>query len=103
MCHGCYEFYGKPTVINNNVLKVAKLIDQIYLRNASGGNLHVQLDDWNIEDEFFEGDLDQSSHEDINDLHRFELLAYELMKRMTLAERAAAIGFALHFWPFDAD
>lgn len=50
MCYGCWEEYNKPSIINERTKKAALLIKQVYDHSLSGGNLHIIVDDFNIED-----------------------------------------------------
>lgn len=96
MCKGCFEEYGGPTVVNDKVRRAALLVQSIYSHPSGGvgGNMHVHLDDWNLEDEFFEEEaLNQSYHPGAPPEYlQTERDCYSLMRTMTLEERAAAIG-----------
>lgn len=50
MCQNCYEEYGSPAIINAAVREAAELVRQVFDHSVVGGNLHIVLDDWNIED-----------------------------------------------------
>lgn len=52
MCRECWESYGGPRV-TREIINAAELITAVYQENAVGGNLHVIIDDWNIDDCFF--------------------------------------------------
>jgi hypothetical protein len=56
MCKGCYYDSGAPTMIPDNAAEIVDAIRALYAhpRGAVGGPLHVELDDWNIEDGFWE-------------------------------------------------
>lgn len=49
MCVGCWEEYGSPRIVNPAVLAAAKVIDAVYAFSCVGGNLHVVIDDWNLD------------------------------------------------------
>ena len=51
MCFGCYEEFGKPTIINNRTERAAFLIEKVYEYSLVGGNCHIVTDDWNIDDD----------------------------------------------------
>lgn len=90
MCEGCYAEYGSPTIRNEKTDAAAALIARVYEQNCVGGNLHVQLDDWNIEDEFF--DEFTVHHESSDAALAVERQCFDLMKSMTLEERASALA-----------
>lgn len=93
MCVGCWKKYGQPGIINEKTLRAAELVEQVYERAVTGGNLHVQLDDWNLEDEFFDGF--KVYHDDLgSEQIDIERRCFEAFKAMTLEERASAL--ALH-------
>jgi hypothetical protein len=50
MCYGCYEEMGSPKIVNDATTLAARLIDRVYDFSGAGGNAHVVLDDWNLED-----------------------------------------------------
>lgn len=50
MCYGCWEEAGKPQIDNARVRAAVPLIQAVYEHCPVGGNLHIVLDDWNLED-----------------------------------------------------
>jgi hypothetical protein len=50
MCKGCWIEADKPNIKNNLTKSVAKMIERVYDFSMSGGNAHIVVDDWNIED-----------------------------------------------------
>jgi hypothetical protein len=50
MCYGCWEEAGKPQIDNARVRAAVSLIEDVYQHSCVGGNLHIVLDDWNVED-----------------------------------------------------
>ena len=51
MCETCWREYGSPQIINPLIRRAEKLIARVYEHGSVGGNLHIVIDDWNIEDE----------------------------------------------------
>jgi hypothetical protein len=91
MCEGCYEEYGRPTIINGKTLAGAELVRAVYKYNGVGGNLHVQLDDWNIDDEFW--DEFKVYHADSSaEQVEAEKECFEAFKHMNTDERASALA-----------
>lgn len=54
MCYGCWEESDKVQIDNEKVRAAVPLIEAVYDLACTGGNLHIVLDDWNVED----GNLD---------------------------------------------
>lgn len=93
MCEECYEEYGRPEIFNEVTMLAANLIERVYSFSGSGGNLHIQLDDWNIQDRYFnefEVWRDDSTDEQI----MAEKECFLALKAMTLPERASALAIA---------
>jgi hypothetical protein len=53
VCQGCWEQWGSPAVDTPAVREAARLIGAVYGFGETGGNLHVQLEDWNLEQDLF--------------------------------------------------
>ncbi len=94
MCSDCYEEYGSPKVLNEAVLEAVHLINSIYEFSTVGGNLHIQLDDWNIDDEYWE-EFKPFREDSIEHELKIERKCFDMMKDMSLEERASAL--ALHY------
>lgn len=91
MCYGCYRRHGAPKIDSLRIRKVAKLVDDLYEYEISGGNLHVVVDDFNIEDR----------HLDFCSTQPCDALETEIigeMRRLTVRERASALGIQNGFW-----
>ena len=97
MCFSCWKEYGNPMIVNDKVLKAVDLIESVYKNNDVGGNLHIQLDDWNIEDcyweEFEQYDKDSSLLQIAVETHCFLF-----MKELSLEERASALALYDNFF-----
>lgn len=92
MCLGCLQEYGNPKIDNELVRSGVKAVEKVYEFSCVGGNLHVQLDDFNIEDEFFETFepfLDEMQDGQLE----AEKECFDLFQQMTLAERASVLGW----------
>ena len=53
MCEACWDEYGEPNIVNEKTQAALMLVMQVYdaIGGGAGGNLHIVLDDWNIEDD----------------------------------------------------
>lgn len=95
MCRHCYESFGSPVVINEKVIEAARLIRAVYEIDEVGGNLHIQLDDWNIEDrnwDVYTPWLDVNSHQEA-----IESKCFEAMRVLSVEERATALAIDYRF------
>lgn len=102
MCYGCYEEYGAPTTASEAARRAAALVNRVYDFSMVGGNLHIVLDDWNIEDsnlDYCDGVLrnleagkpDQWT--DINpDQNAAERECLNALRALSEKERAAALA-----------
>ena len=102
MCYGCWESYGKPKIDNADVREAVLLIDRVYSYSVVGGNLHCELDDWNIEDRFWEKFVIYPFAADtpVEQLEA-ELKCWFAMRNLSLEERASALAMYDGF--FDTD
>jgi len=95
MCYGCFEKYKDTVEITQRAKDAAEIIPVIYADCPAGGDLHIVIDDWNIEDrhvDFCMKELETSEyHQDIVDAERKFL---ELFKAMSENERAGCLALA---------
>lgn len=104
MCLGCWEERGSPQIDSPPVRYAAGLIARLYEEiSIVGAPLHAQLDDWNIEGDFFSGvkekDFWMPDYVDLDDEQRS--LADECwaaMCSLTDAERASALALEGGYW-----
>lgn len=92
MCMGCWNEYGRPNIDNEMVRAAVPLIRSVYDFSAVGGNLHCELDDWNIDNNFFEGEFDPYDKAAPEDQLAAERKCFDAFKAMTLDERASALA-----------
>lgn len=91
MCQGCYaEEYGAPSTLPANADEVLALVRAVYDApdGGTGGNLHIVLDDWNLEDSSIRWCLER---EGLTDAER---ACGEALLAMTESERAAVLAVA---------
>ena len=94
MCYGCWQDYKDSFVYNDKVSKAVPLIRTIYDSNGVGANLHIVLDDWNLEDghvQFCKEAIfgDKPYHAPVMDAEK-ELVI--LLEAMTENERASSLA-----------
>lgn len=98
MCYGCYEEAGEPAIINEATQAAAALVARVYEFSMSGGNAHIVVDDWNLEDSDIRWCLDTALVENVHKASDEQLAAERACLEALLAlnpdERASAM--ALH-------
>lgn len=101
MCEGCYAEFRFPKIVTAATLRGAALADRVYEFSCVGGNLHIMLDDWNIDDEFFEDAEMKIWHHDASpEQIEAERTCYAALKSLPLDERVSVLalhqGYLLH-------
>lgn len=121
MCFGCVESSGGlDVVLNDHHKEVASWInewydapdenDEGYTINALGGGLHIQLDDYNLDDDCLIGydwksysvwDFETKNYSRIKRSHNYSAATLELGDKIVTAliemsepERNAVVGYA---------
>jgi hypothetical protein len=51
MCYDCWTGFGSPVEFTATTEATAALVSKLYEIAIYGGNLHVVIDDWNIDDD----------------------------------------------------
>ena len=99
MCCGCWKEMGAHRIDNEKVRASQVLIDAVYEHSGAGGNLHIQLDDSNVDDEFFE-DAEMKVWDSDNYPEKLaaERACYARFRSMTFEERVSAIGLDEGCW-----
>ena len=83
MCYGCYEEEGKPSIINKATRAAAKLIESVYDFSEVGGNAHVVVNDWNLDDDDIQWCLDAGLTENLHQANLDQLCAeYACLKAL---------------------
>lgn len=86
MCLYCAGEYPTEEVPQDDVQRIVALIEQLYVSEGCevGGPLHVALDDWNIEDRFWEpyweGDFPETAYR-LSETICTEMLALSIGQR----------------------
>ncbi|SRR5581483_441698 len=122
MCYGCWEDYGKPIIDTEAVSAAAAAVADVYEYACTGGNLHIVLDDWNVEDSDLDfcnqcimgagvmplGGSTVAAHLRYNEQKRAnpdppeqlaaERRCHDLFRALTEEERASALALHDGFW-----
>jgi len=96
MCYGCYKEYGSPAIITKTTQHVANLVAKVYEFSSVGGNAHVVIDDYNIEDDHIdwclrEG-LSSNVHEHDEKQLAIEKELLEALRLLSIDERVSALA-----------
>lgn len=109
MCCGCWEEYGKPQINDGQVQAAALLVWHLEREGIpSLGPLHIHIDDWNIEDEFFVEPIEnvpgwETLSPNLTDGERdIVRKLYSLLASMTVQQRASALALNEGFWKLPA-
>jgi hypothetical protein len=94
MCKSCWIEHGSPKINNEKVIKCQKIIKRIYEDHCTGGNLHVIVDDFNIDD----SSIEYFNKEDLTETER-EFI--DLFKDMTIDERASALALYSGYFKYE--
>ena len=104
MCYGCYEGAGKPAIVTEKTKAAAALVAKVYEFSCVGGNAHIVVDDWNLEDDHIRWCLDEALKTNVHEADAEQLAAeracLEALLALTDDERASAM--ALHDGFLDA-
>lgn len=103
MCEGCWYEYGLPKIDTPAVRAAADTIRAVY--NApgglAGGNLHIVIDDYNVEDEHLEFCAARhAEHVGTDDpaLVDAEARCIDALRPLTEEERVSAIALCDGYW-----
>ena len=89
MCSECWGQHGSPKIDSSSVRDAVAKIARVYNFYATGGGLHIVVDDFNIDD----GSIDFCLARPLSTVER---KCGETLRAMTVPERAAAIGW--RYW-----
>jgi hypothetical protein len=99
VCRACWGEYGSPAIDTPAVREAAASIRDVYEWSGVGGNLHVEIDDWNLEDRNFEFDpIAENVHESGPDQLAVERRCWDRLKALTEDGRASALALYEGFW-----
>ena len=102
MCINCWEHQGSPQVDNPKVREAARRIGELYQQEqcGAGGCLHVQVDDFNLEDDFFEDVQLEHFPQCTCNKARIEVenTLYQHLRAMSQEERFSAVALHDGYW-----
>jgi hypothetical protein len=94
MCQTCYKDYGSPKIITPATLEAAKLIEEVFEWSSGGGNLHIVIDDWNLDDDsldFCDTEI-RTDDPSCDEKLEAERKCLDALRKMTLEERASTLA-----------
>lgn len=103
MCYGCWVEAGSPAIVTEATKTAAELVREVYVHNCVGGNLHIVLDDWNLEDEDLDycdgqlaglrrGEIERHQGFDSAEEWAAEEACSAALRKLSLDERASALA-----------
>lgn len=115
MCCGCWQEAGAPQIDTSTVREALQLVEAVYKHSCVGGNLHIVLDDNNIEDDnldFCQSCIDRKglpdpawqragwgkTEEDSPEQLAAEQACLDALRALTLDERASVLGLRDGCW-----
>lgn len=97
MCIGCWEKHGSPKILNERTRAAAELIRRVYDFSGVGGNLHVVVGDFNVDDGSVRWCLDNALKTNVHGAEPEQLAAErkcgQYLLQLGLEERASALAF----------
>lgn len=102
MCQNCWTEYGSPSEITPAIRLTAAIIGELYEISSVGGNLHIVINDWNLDDSSVEwckdrvlrikkGIMEKYDDTDPEQLE-IESRIINLLLPMTVSERGAVLA-----------
>lgn len=96
MCKRCYEEEGSPRIVNESTVAAAAAISKVFEYSCVGGNAHVVIDDWNVEDWNINAALRDWLPENVHDADDAQLEAereaLERLLALSYDERVSALA-----------
>ena len=92
MCRGCWEGAGKPAMVTPAILAAVASVKRVFDLHCMGGNLHIVIDDWNLEDDHLAFCRSAVSRGLCGDLLAAEMDCLNLLEPMSEQERAAVLA-----------
>lgn len=98
MCESCYYEYGSPAILSDTTKEAAALVNRVYDFSIVGGNAHIVVDDWNLEDNNIRWCLDTALTENHHEACTEQLIAERdcLEALLALSENERASAMAIH-------
>lgn len=100
MCHQCWEYEGSPQIDCDGVREAAALVQEVYLFAPTGGNLHIVLDDFNLNNDdlaFCQRRIESADYSR-EEWRQVERKCCEAMMGLDRQGRASAIALAFGYW-----
>lgn len=104
MCYGCWKEAGMPQIDNEKVRKAALMASDIYTWSLgmSGGELHIMLDDWNLEDWDIERlYADVEKFDEDGEFKSLMKRCLDVFKALSIDERYSALALSERLWKVD--
>lgn len=95
MCRSCWADWGSPTELPPNADEIVTAFTEVYEHEdgGTGGPLHVQLDDFNVEGDWKPWDIDDEDRYYPDDLYEICSRVQALVAPLPDEQRAALIAY----------
>jgi hypothetical protein len=101
MCIQCWNEFDRVRIDSAAVREAAAAIGEVYEYSCVGGNLHITVEDWNLEDgnlDFCAGSIRENVHEAGPEQLAAESRCLALLRELTEDGRASALALHEGFW-----
>jgi hypothetical protein len=94
MCIDCYHDHGLPRIVSAATLAAAEAVRLVYEHDCVGGNLHITIDDWNLDDRSLRFCSDRINNKNGNPPAQLaaERACCDVLLRLSPEERASALA-----------
>lgn len=97
MCEVCWKDAGSPQIWNKKVELAVKLITAVYEIACTGGNLHAQIDDYNLDEGHFQ-EFNPYFKDITEEQATIEQECFKHLQTMSEDERYSAVAFYDEYW-----
>ena len=92
MCLRCYrDKYDSASIVTPMTIAAANAIDAVYEWSPSGGDAHIVVDDWNLDDGNIQWCIDNADDER-EEARRAAVDGLNILKQLSIPERASAMA-----------
>lgn len=97
MCRNCWKQRGSPKIRNERIEKAVEAIAEVHKFHVTGGNLHIVIDDWNIEDRhvlFCDEAIYSPNYPFSEEQRTAESVCLAIFRSLSVKERASALALS---------
>lgn len=101
MCISCWRELGEPKIVTELTKAASRMIGKVYEYSISGGNCHIVIDDFNLENKHIDFCLEQVKNNENKYTQKQLVIEKQLLdtlRTMSLEERASALALYEGFY-----